>query len=376
MPGKASHRLQSYPFVKSPGQMKRKLKPVVPYDFRPTSNDWDEHLKEEAAPGGVFVSWRVTGTRLFYPVSEDRPTWRYANFEALAESNEGLFKGYGLSGFSVGTYHEFLVGADIDRDSTFKMGSVEASFGMATPLAALLFNAYHRGKYFGEWYEIRSLRLIGVTMDEVEAAFLSACALYETEFGVLPSLYPLDEDLLTYFWGRDEEEPGPEFFTAPPFTTNIEPLRFYYSGLAQSDDAGSCIYFYRVLEYFSFFTNSSEVSRLRHDTSLSDAEFSKRVLDLMTREERGPIIKLISSLADRQILNTATSDGLISHATAHHLANGVYELRNSLVHGKYSHGYALHSDSVLEPDTKLTRWRAVLRKMAFQAINQYGRKRL
>lgn len=352
------------------------MKPIVPYDFDPTSDQFDGHLKEEDAPGGVFVSWPITGTRFFYPTEPDTPLWRHANFEDLTEHNKGLFKAHGLSGFSIGTYHEFLLTEGTDRDATFKMGSVEASFGMATPLAALAFNAYHRGKYFGEWYEIRSLRLIGVTSDEVEAAFLSACASYEAQYGALPSLYPLDENLLSYFWFREEEEPEPEFFNAPPFTTNIEPLRFYYSGLAQADDVGACIYFYRVLEYFSFFTNSSAMSRLRHDATLSDADFSKQILDLMTRDERGPISRLIQSLADHEVLRTAHSEQLIPHANAQSLFETIYALRNSLVHGKFSYGYTLHSDSVLEPDPKLSRWRALLRKMALQAINQYGRKKI
>jgi hypothetical protein len=349
------------------------MQPLVPYRFDPSPNEFDVHFREEQVPGGVFVTWPITGTRLFVP--DGRVVHLMPTHEDLTAGNRGLFKAHGWSGFSIGTYHEFLITVGTERDVTFRMGTVEASFGNATPLAALVFNAYHRAKYFGSWDEIRSVRLIGVGMDEAEAAFLNACASYEARFGALPVLYPIDEDTLAAFWFQEVEDPEPEYVTAPPMTTNIEPLRFFYSGVAQADDAGACIYFYRVLEYFSFFTNAAEMRRLRHDGNVSDAEFSRRVLDLMSRDEKGPIFKLIASLADHEILGIATSEGLIQKAAAPLLADAVYALRNSIVHGKFSYGYALHSDSVLEPDPRLSRWRMLLRKMAHQAISQYGAKR-
>lgn len=347
------------------------MHPVVPYHFDPAPDDFEVHFQHEPVSGGVFVTWPITGSRLFVP---DGRVAMMANFEELAAGNEGQFKAHSWSGFSIGSYHEFLITVGVERDVTFRMGNVEASFGGATPLAALVFNAYHRAKYFGSWDEIRSVRLTGVGADEVEAAFLNACASYEARFGAVPVLYPIDEDKLLEFWFEEVEEPEPEYVTAPPITTNIEPLRFYYSGVAQTDDAGACIYFYRVLEYFSYFTNASEMRRMRHDGTVSDAEFSKRVLDLITRDEKGPILRLIASLADAGILGSAMSEGLIQKEAAPLLADAVYALRNSIVHGKFSYGYALHSDSVLDPDPKLSRWRLLLRKMAYQAINRFGTK--
>jgi hypothetical protein len=81
--------------------------------------------------------------------------------------------------------------------------------------------------------------------------------------------------------------------TLCPLVTNLDPLRFYYNGMAQVDNVAACIYFYRTLEYFSFFTNATEMNRLRHDPNLSDADFSSRLLDLVSRDEKGPIFRLI-----------------------------------------------------------------------------------
>jgi hypothetical protein len=128
---------------------------------------------------------------------------------------------------------------------------------------------------------------------------------------------------------------------------DVDPLRFYYNGLAQSDDMAACIYFYRALEYFSFFTNATEISRLRHDAMTSDAEFSRKILELISRDEKGPIFRLISSIADGQLLEFARFMGLTKDVAPNTLCEAIYAFRNSIVHGKFSYGYSLLSGSVL-----------------------------
>src|SRR5947208_3663595 len=50
----------------------------------------------------------------------------------------------------------------------------------------------------------------------------------------------------------------------------------------------------------------------RHDPVISDADFSRRILDLVSRDETGPIFKLITSLVDDPLLAGAAAEALIT----------------------------------------------------------------
>lgn len=343
------------------------MDPVVPYRFDPTSDHYEEeHLVWEDAPGGRLVSWPVIGARIIVPDDMKLPIGE------LAAANNGNFKSYGQFGFSLGNYSEFFVSMPDAKYCGFKMAGVEATFGDSTPLAAMIFDPFHREKWFGSWDSIISLRILGVGADEAEIAFLNAMNAYEEKFGILPDLVHIDPDLIIDFEQSDYEE---EVFPAPPMVTSLDPLRFYYNGMCQIDDVAACIYFYRTLEYFSFFTNSSEINRLRHDAAISDVDFSRRLLDLVSREEKGPIFKLISTIADTAILASAVTDGLIKSPVANVLCEALYAFRNSIVHGKFSYGYSLLSGSVLQQDPMVLHWKMLLRKMAWLALDRYGGKR-
>ena len=357
------------------------LTPLIPYEFDPLASNYEEaHLIFQDAPGGNTVSWPLVGVILSLPKDKMFPP-----LDEIEGLNKGKLKVHGLSGFSIGSYHEFLVtiqdanyfSTEIPKFYGFKMGSIEATFGLATPIAALLFSSLHRGKYFGEWHEIVSLRIFGVDTDEVKSAFICACVAYREKFGILPVLFPLDDGFLYSDYDEVEEDKlgANALVTIPPILTNIEPLRFLYSGLLQRDDAAACIYYYRVLEYFSFFTNASEMKKLRHDAALSDADFSKRILDFITKDEKGPLFKLIISIVDDGMLSSAASEKLIGNAAGNSLCEALYAFRNSIVHGKFSYGYALQSMSILDEDPKLPRWRSLLRDLAHRALDRYGSKK-
>lgn len=342
------------------------MDPIVPYVFESTRDD-ESHLVWEESAGGHVVSWPVIGERIFIPSEIS------SHLEDLTSENNRKFKYYGQFGFTLGKYSEFMISMPHENYCGFKMAGVEASFGDATPLAVLIFDPFHREKWFGPWDTIRSLRIVGVAAEEVEAAFINAMTAYEEKFGILPDLFPIDPDLIL---GSEESEHEEKIYVSPPMVVNLEPLRFYYNGMVQVDDVAACIYFYRVLEYFSFFSNASEVSRLRHDTNLSDADFSRRLLDLVSRDEKGPIFKLISTLADRAILESATSEGLIPNPVTNLLCEALYSFRNSIVHGKFSYGYSLLSNSILVEDPLVPKWKALLRKSARLALDRYGTKRM
>jgi hypothetical protein len=346
------------------------MTPLIPYEFDPPAAEWEEHhLDYKDTTGGKLVTWPVVGASLFLP---EGPA---PGLDEIKASNSGKFRHYGISGFSIGDYHEFLLIMPGERFICFKMGRIEATFGQATPLAAMIFYPYHREKWFGPWETIVSLRIIGAGADEAELAFINSCTEYEARYGVLPELLSLDEDKL--WWGNTEDEDHTEqVVTIPPMVTNLEPLRFFHDGLLQVDAIAACIYFYRTLEYFSFFTNASEMSRLRHDPTLSDEDFSKRVLDLVSRDEKGPIFRLITTLVDDEILAAAVTDKLITSPTKSLLCEAVYAFRNSIVHGKFSYGYSLRSGSVLDEDLQIASWKSLLRNLARRALFQYGSKRI
>lgn len=213
-----------------------------------------------------MVSWLVIGERIIIP------TETKLHLKELTIANGGAFKAYGQFGFTLGNYSEFFVSMPQANYCGFKMAGVEASFGDATPLAVLIFDPFNREKWFGTWDSIMSLRIIGVGVEEAEIAFLNAMTAYDEKFGILPDLFHIDPDLIIDYEESEHEE---QVYVASPMVTNLEPLRFYYNGMAQVDDMAACIYFYRTLEYFSFFTNASEVTRLRHDANRSDADFSR-----------------------------------------------------------------------------------------------------
>ncbi|WP_210213699.1 hypothetical protein, partial [Sinorhizobium meliloti] len=103
-----------------------------------------------------------------------------------------------------------------------------------------------------------------------------------------------------------------------------QPLRFYYAGLAQEDAVAACIYFYRVIEFYSFMTHEAMIRRLRHDGSLTDHEFSRKILDVVTRDEKGPVFRLIAAVADNDLLERAKTEGVVQNALANVLAESVY----------------------------------------------------
>jgi hypothetical protein len=117
------------------------------------------------------------------------------------------------------------------------------------------------------------------------------------------------------------------------------------------------------------------MNRLRHDATTSDADFARRVLDMVTRDEKGPIFKLITALADPAMLAAAVTDGLIKSAVPNVLCEELYSFRNSITHGKFSYGYSLHSGAVLEEDPVIPKWKAILRKLARLAMDRYGSRK-
>jgi hypothetical protein len=344
------------------------MKPTIPFEFDPGASEFEEHhLQYKDVPDGQLVSWPMAGLAIHVPKHKWSP-----DHDDIEKANGGTVKFHGLTGFSVGSYHEFLVG-ELPGNMGFRMGKLEVTFGEASPLMAYLFSGYHREKYFGLWEHITTARIVGAANEEAEIAFLNAAIRYRETLGVVPRIWAMDEAFL--FDGEVDAHQANVLEQAPPIR-EIDPVRFFYHGVSQSDAAAACIYFYRVLEYYSFLSNKKQMHKIRNDASISEDEFAKQVLQLITKEEKGPFLQLINSIADDESLKHAVAANLIKSATHSLLGEAIYAFRNSIVHGKTSYGYTLQSTSVFVEDNSLSVWRAILRSLASRAMSHYGSKLL
>jgi hypothetical protein len=340
------------------------MKPTIPFTFSPRASSFTKyHLEYESLPKGVRVRWPLAGVTFVVP-----QTKRYASFGEMEKANKGLLKFHGFTGFSIGNYHEFLIDS-LPTMMGYRMGKIEVSFASATPLMAYLFQSLHREKYFGNWENIFTARIFGAEPEEAELAFINAAARYDEDYGDLPEIFPMDEALL---FGEEPEEEEPKILDRGPAVRDIAPLRFFYHGRSQLDDTAACIYLYRVLEYYSFLFNRKQISQLRHDSSLGDEDFSRRIFEVLAKDDKGPFLRLINLLSDTSILDNAVELKLIKNSDAALLGETLYSFRNSIVHGKNAQGYSLHSAAVFVEDTSVPNWRKLLEVLARKALDVYG----
>ncbi|MBY8828937.1 hypothetical protein [Hephaestia mangrovi] len=340
------------------------MQPTIPFEFSPSALDVEEHLIYKPLEGGVQVSWPLVGAKF----KQREKSKEIGLLEGL-ELDNPLFKMHGYSGFSVGSYHEFVVG-DLGPCWGYKMGRVEVTIGAATPLAAYVFDPFYREKWFGDWDLLQSIRIIGAAMEDAELAYANAAIRYAEQFHRTPRL--MDFGDLDFLWSEEEEAPEPDITVGPPMISQIEPLRFFLSGSSNPDATSRCIAFYRVIEYFSFFANQKDFSQLRHDQNVSDGVFVKKVVELVTKDEKGPILKLVNLLADGELIARAAERGLLGENGSANLGEELYKFRNSIVHGKQSFGYELFSPSLFHDDTSSDKWQGILRELAHAALQAYG----
>lgn len=348
--------------------------PAIPFVFDPAGNDFEaDHLAVQAVEGGERITWPLIGKTVFLPDRDGKPAAEvfYVDLDTIAQHNPQL-KIHALGGFSLGDYHEFFLhGAPAHR--AYRFGPVEASFGEGTPLLARLFwNVYYE-KYWGEWSSRTCLRITNCPADAVERYVIAAFLEYEREIGILPEVLQIDSTQLVYDDELDTEEDGQGVVKAPPAVTDLDPLRFYVSGL-RADDEAACLSFYRVLEYYAFMQQAAQVTALRRDGGVSDAEFTRKTLEIASRDEKGPLFKLLAQITTPDLLLTAKAAGVINESRQDLLNEGVYAFRNSIVHGKFGSAFTLRSQSVLTPNTEAGTWRGLLRDLAWAALQNLGSK--
>jgi hypothetical protein len=336
--------------------------PPIPTEFEP--GPWDEsHLTIDDSGEGLFtVTWPLRGlavvvTKELYPPL------------AGTQKHTPALRVYGTKGFSLGTYHEFFI-EGVENYCAFTLGEAEVTVGQVTPLALYLFECfYDRLMYGDEWGSVSTVRILGVSNERVEAYLLNALRLYGDCYNFDPSICSIE------FGEEAEEETEPDPPVGlPRVPVDIEPLRFYYRARQEPDHEAACLQYYRVLEFYAFFDQQSAVAKLRADMKLNDRDFLIEVATkLVARDERVPIIRLVTKLVRTPDLHRAAASGLIPQPTAEALGNALYNFRNSIVHAKYDQRAAILAPSVLEGDRLPHDWRHLLQDLAVRAISTLGR---
>jgi hypothetical protein len=329
---------------------------MIPVDFDPPA--WEpEHLQIRKTGRTYSVKWPLLGVTLLSRKAQE------PDHVDLLRRNEHLTF-HGMFGYSVDGYHEFFVTAVEDYEE-FRLGSADITFGAVTPLAMFLFSAhYHRKAHGDEWGYLSTIRIENAPIDQVEAYLLNAMLVFGEHY-YPPTVVPFGP---VEWWEPDEPRPIPP--RIPTIPVDIEPLRLIHHGLRETEHESACLQFYRVLEFYAFFELQSEVGQLRNDSTLHERQFLLRVSRLVFRNERTPIVRLVTRLVTKKLLSRAVKVGLISHNDPGLLGNALYDFRNSLVHAKYDQRASILAPSPIAEQTVTHEWRHILQELARTALRK------
>ena len=334
----------------------------LPTSFDPPAYD-ESHLifNEIEGDGLVTVSWPLIGIELLVTKRE------YPPHDEAMRHTPGLYF-HGHSGYSIQEFHEFFL-EGLPEYCSFRLGTVAVSMGEITPLGIFLFDRYYDDDVHGEWQDLASVRLIGVTSEYAEAYFLNAMRLYSSRYRIEPSVMRIEP---IEYWDSDKNKKPPTSQSAVPI--DLEPLRFEYHASRESDDSAACVQYYRILEFYAFFDLETNISNLRHDRKLTDRDFLVKVANTIARDERTPIIRLVGKLARTSLLRRAAKAGLIAEPKGELLGSAIYDFRNAVVHAKYDQRGAIVAQPVLDQPSLTQQWRDILRELATDAVERFGRK--
>jgi hypothetical protein len=340
--------------------------PTIPTQISgPSSEETEEHLVTERDGAISKTTWPLIGVAVFHE-SNSFPS------QSDFAKNTPTLVFHGHSGYTIDQFSEFFID-NTTEPMELRIGSVEISFGDATPLAVHLFNAQQDEHVHGEWSFIRTVRIHGVAATNAEVVLLNALQRYAERFEVQPRVV----EIAPVTWISDEEyERIPDRAGPDPvsITADLEPLRCFYYAAVNAEPAASCIQYYRVLEYYAFFSLQSSLSAIRHNNSVSERDFLLEVSKMLSRDEKGPLLKLVSNLADPSILRAAVEERLIQSQDATALGTALYDFRNSIVHAKYDQRSTLVVDSVTTPGRVTLAWKSLLERMAKAAIRVNAKK--
>jgi hypothetical protein len=342
---------------------------AVPLSFDPSP--WDEdakYLSSATSNGKTFVTWRDLGLSVAH-VAEDWPT-----LLDLAENTLGLYF-HGQFGFSLERYSEFFV-EELPNAAAFRFGNTEITFGQPSPLICYMFERNRDEHYHGGWDNLTTIRILGCEHIFAELVLLNAFNHYEDRYGSLPRVNEISEIEWDVGFAIDEQDLSDNpIVCSPSLPADVEPLRCMYYARSSTDPASACIQFYRVLEYYAFFAQSQRIGSLRRDSSVSDRDFLVSAAQLLTKDEKTPIVKLISELVKRETLELAAKNDLIKAPESNLIGVAAYEFRNAVVHAKYDQRTNLIVDPVISAPTSTNVWRRVLHQLAKDAIARYATRK-
>jgi hypothetical protein len=278
-------------------------------------------------------------------------------------------------GFSLGKYSEVFIGG-IPNSAALQFGQVEVTFGQPSPLIIYLFDGYLDKHYHGHWSNINTCRVFGCSSDETEVVLLNAFDRYEEMFGVLP--HPIEVAAVEWADVTDGvagDLTGAAAKMPAAVLSDLEPLRCFYYARTSVEPAAACIQYFRVLEYYAFLSLSRKLNLLRRDTAISDKDFFFQASQLFSKDERGPISRLIAQVSTPELLTQSAEAGLIERPDANLLGSSLYDFRNSLVHAKSDFRTTATVDPVISAPTKTNRWRKVLHQLAKAALESTASRR-
>jgi hypothetical protein len=367
----------------------------VPLRFDPY--EWEEYLEFSDTAGVTEAKWKALGLSVFYakPESDPQTGWvrsTPAREDLLRHTPQLFFHGH--NGYSLGRHtelfifpsrHEFLEDDDRPEPFYFKMGAAEGSLGQATPLAHFLFDAGHNEDYDGYFSSFLSLRLGGVTKESAEVVGLSAMLLIGKEHQI--ELRPMRVG--DFEWANETSDPPgdeekdeaacesehlPAALAVSSGFSEVEPLRMLLRGRDEPTPEVAFLQLYRVLEYFSILCNEEKVGTMRSDGAMATRAFLLAIQQLVARDERASLGRLLAEIANGKVLAAAKDAGLVDRKTPAALTEALYDFRNSVVHAKEDRGLRLFSASIFAEPSNAVAWRRVCEELAWSALERYGNR--
>ncbi|AEY65825.1 hypothetical protein [Clostridium sp. BNL1100] len=160
-------------------------------------------------------------------------------------------------------------------------------------------------------------------------------------------------------------------YTEPIYFFN-EAIKRYYSN---PEDETVFLYFYKVIEYFFFINRKAEIIKIISDNISDMDKLLKGMNDIYKTEERRCLTYVLrNELVEtniNKILLKAKKNKLILKKNSESLAKGIYDYRNSIVHGKGDSNLKLRIPWSLDEDIILVLWNQIIKELAIVCISVF-----
>ena len=302
----------------------------------------------------------------------------------IASKNNKLIK-FPCVGFKCGDYIELFFNygnVSYQQDyliKEFNIEDVEVEIGSPSEMFQLVFKQLEDDKYLGDWEMNETLKLSGVNNDNYKS--LVQQALFYIGY-CNPSVYIDEYPRIIAFSGKYYNVSGYEFDEREQFQLTFneqieksefkkikfpEVISFYNAAVSMKDEEISFLYFYKVLEYFFIINQKSLfVANIEFYNSTGEInEFINKTNKIYKQGEEELLTYLLNSIEDKigDILNFANHKGLTNGVNIIDISKGIYNYRNSIVHGKGDYKFDLKiPDDIEKGDDKM--WILIIQEIA------------